>query len=237
PGQDDPAFAAVANALHDPMTQSVLLKLADAQQIFLRGESTPLATVALGHDARAALQGANVALGLALAADEIDYLADNYAKLGRDPTDAELVMFAQANSEHCRHKVFNADFTVDGQAQDATLFGMIRHTDKMSPAHTLSAYSQRGSDRGFGRRTFLCRRRRHMARARRTDSLRDQGGNAQPSDRDFAMAWRGHRFRRRNPRRRRGRARRQAQGGPGRFFRVAPAHPEPAAAVGSGASA
>jgi len=141
PDPADPAFAAVASALHDPMTQSVLLKLADAQQIFLRGESAPLEAVALGNDARAALQGANGALGLALATDEIDYLADNYAKLGRDPTDAELVMFAQANSEHCRHKVFNADFTVDGQAQDATLFGMIRHTDKVSPAHTLSAYS------------------------------------------------------------------------------------------------
>ncbi|MDE2498522.1 MAG: phosphoribosylformylglycinamidine synthase, partial [Xanthomonadaceae bacterium] len=141
PDPADPAFAAVANALHDPMTQSVLLKLADARQIFLRGESAPLEVVALGNDARGALQGANGALGLALAPDEIDYLAGNYAKLGRDPTDAELVMFAQANSEHCRHKVFNADFTVDGEKQSSSLFGMIRHTDKMSPAYTLSAYS------------------------------------------------------------------------------------------------
>ncbi|MDE2054892.1 MAG: phosphoribosylformylglycinamidine synthase [Xanthomonadaceae bacterium] len=141
PDHADPAFAAVANALHDPMTQSVLLKLADARQIFLRGESAPLEVVALGNDARGALQGANGALGLALAPDEIDYLAGNYAKLGRDPTDAELVMFAQANSEHCRHKVFNADFTVDGEKQSSSLFGMIRHTDKMSPAYTLSAYS------------------------------------------------------------------------------------------------
>ena len=141
PDPNDPAFATVTSALHDPMTQSVLLELEDAQQIFLRGESAPLETIALGNDARAALQGANGTLGLALAADEIEYLADNYAKLGRDPTDAELVMFAQANSEHCRHKVFNADFTVDGRPQDATLFGMIRHTDKMSPAYTLSAYS------------------------------------------------------------------------------------------------
>ncbi|HJR13520.1 MAG TPA: phosphoribosylformylglycinamidine synthase [Rhodanobacteraceae bacterium] len=141
PDTDDPVFAAVANALHDPMTQSVLLKLSDAREIFLRGESAPLSAVALGNDAHTALQGANNALGLALAPDEIDYLAENYAQLGRDPTDAELVMFAQANSEHCRHKVFNADFTVDGQPQDATLFGMIRHTDKVSPAYTLSAYS------------------------------------------------------------------------------------------------
>ncbi|HET7222906.1 MAG TPA: phosphoribosylformylglycinamidine synthase, partial [Rhodanobacteraceae bacterium] len=141
PDPDDPAFAAVANALHDPMTQSVLLKLSDARQIFLRGESAPLSAVALGHDARTALQGANGALGLALAPDEIDYLADNYAKLGRDPTDAELVMFAQANSEHCRHKVFNAAFTVDGEKQPSSLFDLVRYTHKTSPAHTLSAYS------------------------------------------------------------------------------------------------
>ena len=141
PGPDDPAFAAVANALHDPMTQSVLLKLSDAGQIFLRGESAPLSAVALGNDARAALHGANSALGLALAPDEIDYLVDNYARLGRDPTDAELVMFAQANSEHCRHKVFNASFTVDGEKQSSTLFDLIRHTHKTSPAYTLSAYS------------------------------------------------------------------------------------------------
>ncbi|MGN6790586.1 MAG: phosphoribosylformylglycinamidine synthase [Rhodanobacteraceae bacterium] len=141
PEPDDPAFAAVANALHDPMTQSVLLKLSDARQIFLRGESAPLATVALGSDAQAALQGANSAMGLALAPDEIDYLADGYGKLGRDPTDAELVMFAQANSEHCRHKVFNASFTVDGEKQPSTLFDLIRYTHRTSPAHTLSAYS------------------------------------------------------------------------------------------------
>ncbi|HEX5354159.1 MAG TPA: phosphoribosylformylglycinamidine synthase [Rhodanobacteraceae bacterium] len=141
PDDTDPAFAAIINVLHDPMTQSVLLTLADAGHIFLRGESAPLEAVALGNDARAALAGANGALGLALSPDEIDYLAENFAKLGRNPSDAELVMFAQANSEHCRHKVFNATFTVDGQPQDATLFGMIRATHKASPAYTLSAYS------------------------------------------------------------------------------------------------
>ncbi|TAM92059.1 MAG: phosphoribosylformylglycinamidine synthase, partial [Rhodanobacteraceae bacterium] len=141
PEAGDPAFAAIADVLHDPMTQSVLLKLADAWQIFSTGGAGALHTVALGSDASAALQKANAELGLALAPDEIDYLAENYAKLGRDPTDAELVMFAQANSEHCRHKVFNASFTVDGLPQDATLFGMIRATHKASPAHTLSAYS------------------------------------------------------------------------------------------------
>ncbi|TAN08357.1 MAG: phosphoribosylformylglycinamidine synthase [Rhodanobacteraceae bacterium] len=140
PGAADPAFAAISRALHDPMTQSVLLTLADAAQVFASGPAGALATVALGANAAAALQRANAELGLALSDDEIDYLAANYAKLGRDPTDAELVMFAQANSEHCRHKIFNARFTVDGVPQDASLFDLIRHTHKVSPAYTLSAY-------------------------------------------------------------------------------------------------
>jgi phosphoribosylformylglycinamidine synthase len=141
PAEDDPAFAAVADALHDPMTQSVLLKLADAGRIFSSGQAGPLGTIGLGDNPITALQHANVELGLALSDDEIDYLADNYARLDRDPTDAELVMFAQANSEHCRHKVFNASFTLDGEKQDASLFDLIRRTHEASPAHTLSAYS------------------------------------------------------------------------------------------------
>ncbi|MGH8155943.1 MAG: phosphoribosylformylglycinamidine synthase, partial [Rhodanobacteraceae bacterium] len=141
PRADDPTFATIAGALHDPMTQSVLLKIADASRLFARGEPGALATIALGDAPRTALERANVALGLALSDDEIDYLVDNYAKLGRDPTDAELVMFAQANSEHCRHKVFNANFTVDGEHQKASLFDLIRHTHAASPDYTLSAYS------------------------------------------------------------------------------------------------
>ncbi|MGH7635717.1 MAG: phosphoribosylformylglycinamidine synthase, partial [Gemmatimonadaceae bacterium] len=134
-------FDAVANALHDPMTQSVLTVLEQAQGLFLIGAPEPLRTIALGNDPRTTLQSANSELGLALASDEIDYLIEHYAALKRDPTDTELVMFAQANSEHCRHKIFNAQFTVDGAPQVATLFGMIRNTHKVSPAHTLSAYS------------------------------------------------------------------------------------------------
>ncbi|HET7561666.1 MAG TPA: phosphoribosylformylglycinamidine synthase [Rhodanobacteraceae bacterium] len=141
PAADDPAFTAVTEVLHDPMTQSVLCSLADASRIFAAGAAGPLATVALGGDATAALQQANTELGLALAADEIDYLAVNYEQLGRDPSDAELVMFAQANSEHCRHKVFNASFTVDGALQSSSLFAMVRSTHAASPAYTLSAYS------------------------------------------------------------------------------------------------
>ncbi|MDP0919500.1 hypothetical protein Q6272_31100, partial [Klebsiella pneumoniae] len=73
--------------------------------------------------------------------DEIDYLETNFKKLGRNPSDVELMMFAQANSEHCRHKIFNASFTVDGEAQPLSLFGMIRNTEKLNPQHTVIAYS------------------------------------------------------------------------------------------------
>src|SRR5690242_11481379 len=154
--EDNAAFDAVAAALHDPMTQSVLTALDQAQGLFLAGASGALHTIALGDDPRAALQAANTELGLALAADEIEYLIEHYARLQRDPTDAELVMFAQANSEHCRHKIFNAQFTVDGQPQTATLFGMIRHTHKMSPAYTLSAYSDNAAviEGSMGARSF-----------------------------------------------------------------------------------
>ncbi len=141
PAAEDAAHVELMAVLHDAMTQSVLSRLDEAQGLFLAGQPGPLVHIALGDDPRAALAEANRQLGLALAEDEIDYLAERYAELGRAPTDAELFMFAQANSEHCRHKVFNASWTLDGQAQEQTLFGMIRHTHQQSPAHTLSAYS------------------------------------------------------------------------------------------------
>jgi phosphoribosylformylglycinamidine synthase len=140
PAPGSAQWRAVARVLHDPMTQSVVDSLADIGTLFDAGDPAPLARIELGADPVAALTAANTRLGLALAPDEIDYLAENYAALGRDPTDAELMMFAQANSEHCRHKVFNADFTVDGVKQDKSLFAMIRNTHAKSPAHTLSAY-------------------------------------------------------------------------------------------------
>ena len=136
----DPGYAAVMAVLCDAMTQSVLTSLDQAQGLFLAGSPGPLVHIALGDDARAALARANGELGLALADDEIDYLAERYAELGRDPTDAELFMFAQANSEHCRHKVFNAGWTIDGEEQDKSLFAMIKNTHQQAPAHTLSAY-------------------------------------------------------------------------------------------------
>ncbi len=138
---DGTLLAAIRAVLHDPMTQSVLTSLDHAERIFATGAAGELATIPLGKDPHAALQQANLELGLALAPDEIDYLAASYAQAGRDPTDAELVMFAQANSEHCRHKVFNAGFTLDGAAQAHSLFGLIRTTHQASPAYTLSAYS------------------------------------------------------------------------------------------------
>jgi phosphoribosylformylglycinamidine synthase len=156
PAGDAPDHAAVMAVLCDAMTQSVLSSLDQAQGLFLAGAPGGLQHVVLGSDARAALASANRELGLALADDEIDYLADSYAELGRDPTDAELFMFAQANSEHCRHKVFNASWTLDGQEQDKSLFGMIKNTHEHSPAHTLSAYKDNAAviEGSTGRRFY-----------------------------------------------------------------------------------
>ncbi|MBX3689868.1 phosphoribosylformylglycinamidine synthase [Dokdonella sp.] len=130
----------VERALHDPMTQAVIERIEDASKLFDAGAPAPLRRIVLGTDPRANLLAANAQLGLALAEDEIEYLAARYAELGRDPSDAELMMFAQANSEHCRHKIFNAQFMVDGVEQAKSLFAMIRNTHAQSPAHTLSAY-------------------------------------------------------------------------------------------------
>ena len=135
-----PEYDAMMAVLCDAMTQSVLHRIDEAKGLFLAGKPGDLVHIPLGADPRAALAKANAELGLALAEDEIEYLAERYAELGRDPTDAELFMFAQANSEHCRHKVFNASWTLDGQPQEKSLFGMIKNTHQHSPAYTLSAY-------------------------------------------------------------------------------------------------
>ncbi|MHC6216495.1 phosphoribosylformylglycinamidine synthase [Stenotrophomonas acidaminiphila] len=133
----DPALqAAVARLLHDPMTQSLLADIAQARALFDSPARKPLQRIALAD-----LEGANKRLGLALAEDEIEYLRQRYGELGRDPSDVELMMFAQANSEHCRHKIFNASWTIDGQAQERSLFRMIKNTHQQTPQHTLSAYS------------------------------------------------------------------------------------------------
>jgi phosphoribosylformylglycinamidine synthase len=131
----------IGAALHDRMTESVIEANADPALLFAELEGPPLQTVPVLAQGRAALVHANGELGLALSDDEIDYLVDAFERLQRDPTDVELMMFAQANSEHCRHKIFNARWTIDGQAQDATLFGMIRATHAAMPRGTVVAYS------------------------------------------------------------------------------------------------
>jgi phosphoribosylformylglycinamidine synthase len=126
-------------ALHDRMTESVLERTQDADKLFARAEPRPLSRIDLGPG-RSALEAANRRLGLALADDEIDYLLKSYGALGRDPTDVELMMFAQANSEHCRHKIFNADFVIDGEKREKSLFKLIQNTTEQSPGGVLSAY-------------------------------------------------------------------------------------------------
>jgi phosphoribosylformylglycinamidine synthase len=131
---------ALTLALHDRMTETVLPSLEEADQLFARAKARPLQAVDVLGGGRAALEAANAGMGLALSPDEIEYLLASFLALGRNPTDVELMMFAQANSEHCRHKIFNADFIIDGQKQAATLFQMIRRSTEASPAGVLSAY-------------------------------------------------------------------------------------------------
>src|SRR5690606_3592004 len=225
----DPAVAAVlAQALHDPMTQSLLASHGDAGALFTVPPRGSVEVIPL-----AGLEAANQRLGLALADDEIAYLRERYGALGRDPHDVELMMFAQANSEHCRHKIFNASWTIDGEdmlarggaaSSPQSLFGMIRHTHAQTPEHTLSAYSDNAAVvEGYPARRFQPDPESAVYRA--------------GPDRDLALRGRLHRRRRRDPRRGRHRPRRQAQGRPGRLQRLAPAHSFAAAALGGAARA
>ncbi|MDP3617219.1 MAG: phosphoribosylformylglycinamidine synthase, partial [Rhodoferax sp.] len=131
--------------LHDRMTESVMFDLASAHGLFTELPAVAMAHVDVLKGGKAALQAANSQFGLALAADEIDYLVQSFTQLQRNPTDVELMMFAQANSEHCRHKIFNAQFTIDGVPQGMSMFGMIRHTHQTHPQHMLVAYSDNAS--------------------------------------------------------------------------------------------
>ena len=133
-------LAAIAPALYDRMTEAAIFSLDDAAQLFVHEQPRPLRTVPLLARGRAALVEANQSLGLALSEDEIDYLAANFARLERDPTDVELMMFAQANSEHCRHKIFNAEWIIDGERQPKSLFAMIKNTYARNSRGVLSAY-------------------------------------------------------------------------------------------------
>nr|VFK12405.1 MAG: phosphoribosylformylglycinamidine synthase, single chain form [Candidatus Kentron sp. LPFa]VFK28588.1 MAG: phosphoribosylformylglycinamidine synthase, single chain form [Candidatus Kentron sp. LPFa] len=145
-----PALETITTLLHDPMTQTVLHDFAEVDALFQHRPPAPLGHIRLGSDTKedsssrlAVLEAANRDLGLALDAGEITYLVDGFAALGRDPTDVELMMFAQVNSEHCRHKVFNANWVLDGVAEEHSLFEMIKSTHANAPdrAHILSAYA------------------------------------------------------------------------------------------------
>ena len=140
PGLPLEHWPAVSNVLHDRMTQSVLDSLESAHALFQHSPPRPLAFIPASIEGAQALKKADRDLGLALSADEIDYLVEAFGAMGRDPSDAELMMFAQANSEHCRHKIFNAEWTIDGEDLGQTLFGMIRNTHAVSPDGVLSAY-------------------------------------------------------------------------------------------------
>ncbi len=135
----------IGAVLHDRMTQVVLSRLDEAAGLFRHAEPKPLTAVDILGGGRAALEKANVELGLALAEDEIDYLVSSFQGLARNPHDIELMMFAQANSEHCRHKIFNASWDIDGQSQEKSLFGMIKNTYQMHSEGVLSAYKDNAS--------------------------------------------------------------------------------------------
>lgn len=137
---DSGQWKAISALLYDRMTESVFSDVEEAERLFYQSEPAPFNSVDILNVGRDALVKANTDLGLALAEDEIDYLVENFTAMKRNPTDVELMMFAQANSEHCRHKIFNADFVIDGKEQEKSLFGMIRNTHQKNPGGVLSAY-------------------------------------------------------------------------------------------------
>ncbi|CNL03723.1 phosphoribosylformylglycinamidine synthase [Yersinia frederiksenii] len=140
PSLNDSQWQQLSALLHDRMMETVFTDLQQAEQLFSHHQPAPVQRVDILAQGRSALEQANAKLGLALAPDEIDYLLAAFTGLGRNPTDIELYMFAQANSEHCRHKIFNADWIIDGVAQPKTLFKMIKNTFEHTPDYVLSAY-------------------------------------------------------------------------------------------------
>jgi len=162
---DHQALNTVQSLLHDRMTESVLEPspgqpfdlAAFAAAMFTDASPAPLLEVDVLKEGTQALASANRDLGLALSDDEIDYLATSFTALKRNPTDAELMMFAQANSEHCRHKIFNADWTIDGEGCESTLFSMIRNTHEKNPGGVLSAYKDNAAViTGYDCDRFMC---------------------------------------------------------------------------------
>jgi len=155
--EDTASRTELLQLLHDRMTQSVLFSLDQAKLLFLHDRPRPLMHIAVLDQGSAALQRADRELGLALSAEEVDYLVAAFAEMQRDPTDAELMMFAQANSEHCRHKIFNARWSLEGKQAEMSLFEMIRNTHARSPRGILSAYHDNSAviDGAPGERFFV----------------------------------------------------------------------------------
>jgi phosphoribosylformylglycinamidine synthase len=154
--RDGAKLDAAAALLHDRMTQTAFFDVSEAGKLFVQAEPRPVRRIVLGADPEVALGQANRELGLALSPDEVAYLAGSFIALERDPTDVELMMFAQANSEHCRHKIFNARWQLDGAPQAHSLFEMIRHTTDVSPDGVLSAYKDNAAViEGWDARRFL----------------------------------------------------------------------------------
>ena len=138
-------YTLAAALLHDRMVEQTLTSLDQAKGLFVQTKPAPLAWIDILHGGREALVKANISLGMALAEDEIDYLVTAFVELGRNPTDVELMMFAQANSEHCRHKIFNASWSIDGEDQALSLFKMIKNTNELNGEGVLSAYIDNAS--------------------------------------------------------------------------------------------
>ncbi|MDG6895592.1 phosphoribosylformylglycinamidine synthase [Volucribacter amazonae] len=136
----EPQYQQLASLLHDRMMETVITDIAQVEALFAQQQAKSFTEVDILKGGRQALEQANIQLGLALAEDEIDYLVENFTALGRNPHDIELYMFAQANSEHCRHKIFNADWIIDGEKQEKSLFKMIKNTFEQTPDYVLSAY-------------------------------------------------------------------------------------------------
>ena len=144
-------WLACADVVHDRMTETALPTVEASAALFDERAAEPMEHVDVLGRGRAAIEEADTAYGLALSEDEVDYLVEAFTGLARNPTDVELMMFAQANSEHCRHKIFNADFIVDGEPQTRSLFGMIRHTEAVAGAGTVVAYKDNASVMEGGR--------------------------------------------------------------------------------------
>ncbi|MGB6102390.1 MAG: phosphoribosylformylglycinamidine synthase [Pusillimonas sp.] len=148
-------LATLADCLHDRMTETVVDAAFDGSPLFASLPGKPIQTIDVLGNGTDALVHANRVLGLALSDDEVDYLETAFRQLGRNPTDVELMMFAQANSEHCRHKIFNAEWVIDGQEQSSTLFGMIRATHAAQPEGTVVAYSDNAAIMAGGEATLF----------------------------------------------------------------------------------